>query len=68
MEKPISVAIYDLQQNLARVINESKLPICIVEHIMKDFYEESVKLSQQQLVIDKEAYEKSLKEEEGNDN
>lgn len=63
-DKAFSITLDEFKQNLISVINESKLPICIVELVIKDLYGELSRAAQQQLKIDKDAYEKSLKEEE----
>ena len=63
MEKPISVVLEELKQDIINSINNTNLPICIIEPIIKDLYNEIAALSRQQLLKDKEEYEKSQKEE-----
>ena len=63
-DKAFSITLDEFKQNLISVINESKLPICIVELVIKDLYGELSRAAQQPLKIAKDAYEKSLKEEE----
>lgn len=58
MEKPITIKIQELKENLAKLINESGLPSYIIEPIIKDFYQEIYKLNQAQFLKDKEEYEK----------
>ena len=63
MDKPISVVLEELKQDIINSINNTNLPICIIEPIIKDLYNEIAILSKQQLAKDKEEYEKSQKEE-----
>ena len=39
MNKPISMIINETRISLANVCNESKLPPCVLEYIIKDLYE-----------------------------
>lgn len=63
MDKPISVVLEELKQDIINSINNTNLPICIIEPIIKDLYNEIAVLSKQQLLKDKEKYEESQKEE-----
>lgn len=67
--KPISMIVEELKNNIISTINDSKLPICITEMIFKDIYEEIESLKEKELIQDKEKYNqdkskeaKSLKE------
>lgn len=40
MDKPLSVSIEEFKQNLVNTIQGSKLPIVIVDLIMKDLFNE----------------------------
>ena len=55
-DKPISLVIDDFRKNLASVVNNSGLPLCISELIIKELYDEARELSKQQLLMDKEQY------------
>lgn len=65
-EKPITLKIEDLKQNIAATLNESGLPIFLLDYIIKDLYDEIHILSQNQIIKDKESYETSLKKESEN--
>lgn len=64
MEKPIDLKTEELKQNLLNVINESKLPVFIVELILKDIYNEVLFLKNNELMTSKEKYEEGLKNTE----
>ena len=40
MEKPISMKITETKEQLAKVCNESKLPICVLDMVVKEVYSE----------------------------
>lgn len=63
MDKPISIILEELKQEIADSINKSQLPLAIVEPIMKDLCNEITIMARQQLTKDKEEYEKNQKEE-----
>lgn len=62
MEKPITLQTEELKENIVKIINESKLPPILLDYIMKDLYNEIHILSCNQLIKDKQSYEKSLNE------
>lgn len=63
MEKPVSLVLNDLKQEIVDSINKTNLPLCIVEPVLKDLYAEIATLAKQQLAKDKEEFEFSQKEE-----
>lgn len=62
MDKPISIAINETRVLLTKICNESGLPACILEPIIKDIYEEIKYVSAMQLKQDTDAYNKSQEE------
>ena len=68
MNKPISMIINETRLSLANVCNESKLPPCVLESIIKDLYDEIIQISAIQLKQDEENYNKALKEIENKNN
>lgn len=66
MEKPIQIVIEDLRKNIAKNINDTKLPACFVTPILKDIYEQCIALEKQQYEQAKKAYEDSLKNNTAN--
>lgn len=64
MEKPITLIIEELKTNIASTINNSNLPIFVIDNIFKDFYSEIHSMYLQQLESDKKQYELSIKDEE----
>ena len=40
MDKPLSVSIEEFKQNLVDTVQNSRLPIVVVDLIMKDFFNE----------------------------
>lgn len=62
MNKPITVAAEEFHNDLIDLINNSGLPFFIIESMMKDLMQEIHSASEKQLMIDKEKYNKFLKE------
>lgn len=62
VQKPMSVAIADLKDNLINVVNNSMLPPYIVEPLLKEVYMEVKSLSKAQYEKDKLDYERKLAE------
>ena len=66
MNKPITVVYEEFKQELADLINNSGLPAFIIEPILQNYLNEARVAMDKQYKIDKDKYEKSLKE--NNDN
>lgn len=64
MNKPLTLLIQKTKNNLIRTINNSTLPPCILELIVKDILNEIHILSQKQLQEDELAYMNSLSQTE----
>lgn len=63
-EKPITLKVEELKENIAATLNESGLPIFLLDYIIKDLYNEIHILSENQLLKDKQSYAKSQEESE----
>ena len=61
INKPVSVARYEFIEDLTALINGSNLPAFVVESILKDMYTEAKIATKKQYEIEKEIYEKSLR-------
>lgn len=66
MEKTISMIINDTKTSLISTINNSGLPISIMELIVKDIYQEIKTYADNQLKYDEEQYKNALNEKEVN--
>lgn len=64
MNKPISIIIDETKQNLVYAINNSGLPACILESMVKDLYRDIRDLSEKQIKMDQQEYENFLVEQE----
>lgn len=64
MKKPLTLIIKDTGFQLIDVCNNSGLPACILETIIKDLYNEIHELSVKQLQEDTIKYNKYLEEQE----
>lgn len=64
MDKPITMVIDELKEDLVGAINKSHLPMWVVSTIMADMLREVNNLATQQSVEERKAYEESLKEAE----
>lgn len=60
MNKPISMIIKETNDKLIATCNESGLPACILELIVKNIYNEVNGLSEKILDNDKKSYNESL--------
>lgn len=59
MNKPISMIINETRISLLKICNESGLPACVLEPIVKDVYNEIKHVSSMQLKQDTETYNKA---------
>ena len=64
MEKPLSLILKDTKLELANICNNSNLPACLLEPILKELYLEVRDLKNRQEKIDEELYNSSLSEEQ----
>lgn len=62
--KPMSVARSEFIQSLTNLINESTLPLFVIESILKDMHSDVRSLSQRQLEIDLKNYREALSQAE----
>lgn len=62
MEKPTTLRIEDFKKDIINTINNSNLPLFLLDYILKDLYNEIHLASQNQLSKDIREYTKSLKE------
>lgn len=65
--KPMSVARSEFIQSLTNLINESTLPLFVIESILKDMHSDVRSLSQRQLEIDLKNYREALSQAEDDD-
>ena len=62
MEKPISLIKKELVMNISKNIEESGLPLLILEPLIKDLYMQIQQASIQQNIAEEEEYNKSLED------
>ena len=67
MNKPFSMICEEFKQELANLINNSSLPIYVIELILQNCLNEVDNVAKNQYQIDKTQYEKSLLEEKSKD-
>lgn len=60
IQKPLSVARNDLMSDMVDAINNSHLPIMIVEYVVKDLYMDIRAMAQKQYDKEQEEYNASL--------
>lgn len=68
MEKPISLRIKEFKNVAVNLVNNSGLPLIVVEPILRDILGAVQTKLDQEYLQDKANYEKSLKEEGENQN
>ena len=66
MNKPITVICEEFKQSLANLINDSGLPAFVIESILQNYLNEARIAMNRQYQIDKDKYEKTLKENNNN--
>lgn len=66
IQKPIMVQIQDFKKDLSNLIQASKLPIFILEPIIKEFAQEANVALQQYTKVQVTEYEKQLSESQNN--
>jgi len=57
MEKPITLQIEQFKQDLVHLVNESGIPVFLLDYILKDLSNEIHMLSKDQLKKDETAYQ-----------
>ncbi len=62
INKPILLRREEFTNNIIRLINDSELPVFIVEYILKDILTEVHSVTQQQFESEKATYEKQINE------
>lgn len=62
IEKPILLRRQEFTNNIIQMINDSQLPVFIVEYILKDILTEVHSATQQQFESEKVTYEKQINE------
>lgn len=64
-EKPTSLLLHEFKDKIVKTVNDSKLPMFVMEPILRDLYISVKNEAERVYLLEKEAYEKSLKEKEG---
>lgn len=57
MEKGINLQIEELKENLVKQINESNMPVVVIEMVLKELLTNATFVKQQQLEKEKQEYE-----------
>lgn len=57
MDKPITIQIEEIKDNLTNILNNSNLPLFVIRYILKDLYSEVCNLYNQQVINDKTEYQ-----------
>ena len=64
MDKPLSMRLDELRQEIAKVINEAKIPMYLVDPITRDIAIEVSAAAKQQAELERQKYEESAENEE----
>ena len=62
MNKPSTIIYEEFKQELANLINNSSLPAFIMESVLQNYLNEIRIIAQRQYQIDKDEYQKALKD------
>lgn len=68
IQKPVNMLKDEFITNVVDLINSSGLPYVFLEYVIKDIYNEIHNAAQQQARLEKEEYEKELKNAQAKDN
>jgi len=68
MEKPIVLAMEELKQNIMKAVQDSQLPIYIVEPIMKEMYQQCNMANEEFKMKQIAEYNQELAKEQENKN
>lgn len=61
--KPIQLSISEIKAEIASIINQNDLPMCVITPIIKEIYEQCQSVERQQYEMAKQQYENMLAEE-----
>ena len=67
-EKPTSIRVNDFKEGLIQLVNESGLPACVLEVLIRNTYIEVLDLKNRELKGDTEKYQQELANLEKNKN
>lgn len=67
MDKPLNLIIEDSKQAILKVINDTGLPVYLLEPILKDIYVQTLEIKKRELVKSKEEYDKKMQSKMEND-
>lgn len=62
MEKPLVLKLRETEEQIVKIINESKVPNFVLKNSIEKIYNQIITLEQKEYEIAKQDYEKSLKE------
>lgn len=65
--KPIIIAMNDFKQNIVKAINDSQMPMAIVNMLLKDIIMQCDQLEKQELEVTMQQYNKQQTESEDKD-
>lgn len=60
IQKPVTLVKQEFTESLVQLVNNSNLPLFLVEYILKDVLSSVHSASQQQLEIDMKAYQEQV--------
>lgn len=60
MNKPVTMTMNELKQDIINLVNDSKLPFAIIEYILDDVLRDVQVMSVRQLQLDTENYKKHI--------
>ena len=63
MEKPITVIITETKQKFVDTINDSRLPLFVLEPMLKELYNQIAEMNKEQFKADMKSWSESQKEE-----
>jgi len=63
MNKPLTLAVQETEQQIVEIINNSGLPAFCLKSILRNLYEQTSSIEQQEIMT----YQNKLKEESEND-
>lgn len=63
MEKPLSVIMTEVKTNVAKIINDSGIPMYILEPVIRDVYEQLCRVGNQQMEREAKEWKEAQEED-----
>lgn len=63
VQKPLSIVRSEFINSITKIVNESTLPLVVIEYVFKDLYDDIHLLCQKQLIEDTKRYNEKISQQ-----